>query len=59
MDRLDEIFDSNNPVMRFLALLVDLVVLNLMSVICALPLVTAGGSLAAMNYETLHLHRRD
>lgn len=59
MDRLDQFFDSNNPVMRFLSLLVDLAVLNILTVIAALPVVTAGASLTAMNYVLFHLYRRD
>ena len=59
MNRLDRFFDSGNPVMKFLSILVDLAILNVMTVICAIPLVTAGGALAAMNYVMLHLLRRD
>ena len=56
---MDKFFDSNNPLMRFLSLLVDLVILNIMTVVCVIPVVTAGGSLTAMNYVLLHLRRKD
>ncbi len=56
---MDRFFDSNNPLMRFLSLLVDLVILNVMTVACVIPVVTAGASLTAMNYVLLHLRRRD
>ena len=56
---MDRFFDVNNPVMRFLSTLVDLAIVNLMTVLFALPIVTAGGSLASMNYVLLHLYRRD
>ena len=56
---MDKFFDSGNPVMRFLSRLVDLAILNIMTVIYAIPVVTAGASLTAMNYVLLHLYRRD
>ena len=56
---MDKFFDSGNPVMRFLSRLVDLAILNIMTVVYALPLITAGASLTAMNYVLLHLYRRD
>ena len=56
---MKKLFDVNNPLMRFLTLLVDLVIVNLMTLIFMIPIVTAGGSLAAMNYVLLHLRRKD
>ena len=56
---MDRFFDVNNPVMRFLSTLVDLAIVNLMTVLFAVPIITAGGSLASMNYVLLHLYRRD
>ena len=56
---MDRFFDVNNPVMRFLSTLVDLAIVNLMTVLFALPIVTAGGSLASMNYVLLHLYWND
>ena len=56
---MDKFFDSNNPVMKFLARLVDLVVLNVFTLLYSLPVVTAGGALTAMNYVLFHYVRRD
>ena len=56
---MDRFFDVNNPVMRFLSTSVDLAIVNLMTVLFAVPIITAGGSLASMNYVLLHLYRRD
>ena len=56
---MDKFFDSENPVMKFLARLVDLVVLNVITIVYCIPIVTAGGALTAMNYVLLHLHRGD
>lgn len=40
-------------------MLVDLAVLNVMTLTFTLPVVTAGASLTAMNYVLFHLHRGD
>ena len=56
---MDKFFSSNNPVMRFLSRIVDLAILNVMTVLYAIPIVTAGASLTAMNYVLLHLCRDD
>ena len=56
---MKKFFDVNNPLMRFLTLLVDLVIVNLMTLVFMIPVVTTGGSLAAMNYVLLHLRRKD
>ena len=56
---MDKFFDSDNPVMKFLARLVDLVVLNVITILYSIPVVTAGGALTAMNYVLLHLYRED
>ena len=56
---MDKFFDSNNPVMRFLSRLVDLVTLNVITLLYSIPLITAGGAITAMNYVLLHLVRED
>ena len=42
---MDRFFDANNPLMRFLARLVDLVILNVLTVVFALPLIALGGGM--------------
>ncbi len=56
---MDRFFDANNPVMRFLSFLVDMAVLNLMTIAGMIPIVTAGASITAMNNVLLHLVRKD
>lgn len=56
---MDRFFDANNPIMRFLSWLVDLVIINLLTLVCSIPVVTAGASLTAMNYVLLHKARED
>jgi uncharacterized membrane protein YesL len=45
--------------MRFLSRLVDLAVLNILTVCTSVLIVTAGGAMTAMNNVLLHLVRRD
>ena len=56
---MDRFFDANNPVMRFLSRIVDVAVLNLMTLACMIPVVTAGAALTAMNNVLIHLVRKD
>jgi len=45
--------------MKFLSRLVDVAVLNLMTIACMIPVVTAGAALTAMNNVLIHLVRKD
>ena len=56
---MDRFFDLSNPVRRFLSRIVDLAILNIMTVISSIPIVTAGAALTAMNYVLLHLVKGD
>ena len=48
-----------SPVSRFLTKLFDIVWLNILTMICALPIVTAGASFTAMHYVLLHMVRNE
>lgn len=52
-----KLFDPNGSVARFLNRLGDLMLLNLLCIICCLPFFTAGASISAMHYVTLRMHR--
>jgi uncharacterized membrane protein YesL len=56
---MDRFFDANNPLMQFLSRLVDLAVLNLMTIACMIPVVTAGAAITAMNNVLIHIVRKD
>jgi uncharacterized membrane protein YesL len=56
---MEKFFDSENPLMRFLSRMVDLAVLNILTVCTSVLIVTAGGAMTAMNNVLLHLVRRD
>lgn len=54
---LDKLFDLDNPVMRFLTDLFDLLILNLITIILCIPVVTAVPALTALHYVTLKMAR--
>ena len=52
-------FDMDNPVMSALGTAADLLILNLLTLLCCLPVVTAGAALTALNDLCIHLVRRE
>ena len=48
-----------NPFVEFLELLADLAILNVLFLLCCLPVVTAGASLAGLNYAAEKLRRQE
>lgn len=55
----NRIFDMDNPVMRALGGICDLLVLNLLAVLCSLPVVTAGAAFAALFDVLLRIVRNE
>ena len=45
---MKKLFDMDNPIVRFMGRVGDLIVLNALFIVCSLPLVTVGASLTAM-----------
>lgn len=54
---LQGIFNYENPVWRFIGKLGDLILLNILWVICSIPVFTIGASTTAVYYVTLKLSR--
>ena len=54
---MDKFFNMDGPVMRGLTRVFDLVLLNLLTVLCSIPLITIGASLAAMHSVLLKMVR--
>ena len=52
---MEKIFDLNNPVWKFIGNLWDFFVLSVLTVLCSLPVVTAGAALTALYYVTLKM----
>ena len=50
-----DFFNPENPLMIFFARLTDLIILNLVCIICCLPIVTIGASVTALHYVTLKM----
>lgn len=48
-------FDMDSPLMRILSRICDLMILNLLFLVCSLPVITIGASLTALYYQTLKM----
>ena len=51
------IFEEGSPFQRFLNMMADLLILNLIALLMCLPIITAGASLTAMHYVLLKMVR--
>lgn len=56
---MKKLFDLDNPVMQFLSTLADLIILNLLTLLCCIPIFTIGASLSAMHYVLLKIARKE
>lgn len=56
---MGRIFDLDSPVSRFLSRMADLIWLNILTIICCIPIVTIGASLTALNYVALKMVRNE
>lgn len=56
---MGKIFDLDNPIMRFLSKMADLMLLNLIALICCIPIVTIGASMTALHYVLLKMVRNE
>lgn len=52
---MSKIFDADSPLLRFLTRVADVMILNLLFVATAIPVVTIGASLTALNYTAMKL----
>ncbi len=50
-------FDMDSPIMRFLNRVGDMLILNLMMLVCCIPIITAGAAYTAMHYVLLKMIR--
>lgn len=56
---MDKIFDMDSPIMRFLSRMADLMILNIITLICCIPIITVGASLTALHYILLKMARNE
>lgn len=54
---MGRILDYENPIFRFMSRLVDLLILNALTLAGCIPVVTIGASITAAHYTALKLHR--
>lgn len=54
---MGKIFDMDSPLMRFLNRVGDLLILNVMMIICCIPVITVGAACTAMHYVLLKIVR--
>lgn len=52
---MGKFFDSEGPVMSFLSRIADLVWLNILMIVCCIPVITAGASITAMYSITIKM----
>lgn len=50
---MPKLFNPDSPIQSFLSDILDLALLNLITIICAAPIITAGASFGAMNHVIL------
>ena len=53
------IFNLDNPVWNFMSKVADLIILNLLAIVCSIPIVTIGASWTAMYFVTIRMVRKE
>ena len=56
---MKRIFDMDNPFWKALSVAADLLILNLLVLLCSLPILTAGAAITAMNDIVLRMVRQE
>lgn len=56
---MGQIFNLDNPVWNFMSKVADLVILNILVMLCSLPVVTAGAAWTAMHFVTIRMARKE
>lgn len=54
---MGKLFDLDSPIMRFLSRVGDMMILNILVMICCIPIVTVGAAFTAMHYVLLKMVR--
>lgn len=54
---MDKFFNLDSPLMRALSRIADVVVLNILTFICCIPIITIGAALTAQHYVVLKMAR--
>ena len=54
---MGKLFDLDSPIMRFLSRMADMIILNILMMICCIPIITVGAACTAMHYVLLKMVR--
>lgn len=54
---MGKIFDFDSPFMRFLSRMGDMIILNIVMMVCCIPIITVGAACTAMHYVLLKMVR--
>lgn len=54
---MSKLFDLDSPIMRFLNRMADIIILNILMIICCIPIITVGAAFTAMHYVLLKMVR--
>lgn len=52
---MGKLFSLDSPVMQFLSKMADLMILNLLTIVCCIPVITGGAAITALYYMTLKI----
>lgn len=52
-----KLFNLDSPVMVFLSKVANLMILNVLTIICCIPIFTAGAAITALYYVTIKMAR--
>ena len=56
---MDRLFNMDNKFFTFMGKVADLMILNIVFLICCIPIITIGASVTAMNYVTLKMVKNE
>ena len=56
---MDRIFNMDNKFFTFMGRVADLIILNLLFLLCCIPIVTIGPAITAMYYVTMKMVRNE
>ena len=56
---MGRIFNMDNKFFTFMSRVADLIILNVVFIVCCIPIVTIGASVTAMNYVTMKMARNE
>ena len=56
---MNRLFNLDSPIMVFLGKVGDLIWLNVLTMICCIPIVTVGASITALHYVSIKMVRNE